>query len=428
MLQADPGPFAGAPLGETNPYEAMLRRFDLAAQKLGLDDKIYEILRVPDREMTVAIPVQHDNGKWEVYTGYRVQHSLARGPAKGGIRFDKNVTLDEVRALAAWMTWKCAVVNVPFGGGKGGVICDPKGMSDRELEQLTRRYTAAIMDIIGPDRDVPAPDVNTNEKIMGWLMDTYSMHVRSTAAGVVTGKPIVLGGSLGRREATGRGVLITLEEAAKYKNVDLTKARVSVHGFGNVGGIGAQLIHEKGVKVVAVADINCGLYNKNGLDIHKVQEFLAKNKTLAGYPEAEQIKGLDVITVDCDVLIPAAIENVITTSNAAKVKAKIIVEGANGPTTADADAILDKMGVTSVPDILANAGGVTVSYFEWVQNRMGYYWTEEEVNQRLDVIMRRSFKDVAAMAEKHKVNLRIGAYMVGVDRVAQAIKARGIYA
>jgi glutamate dehydrogenase (NAD(P)+) len=414
MLQADPGPFAGAPSGETNPYDAMLRRFDLAANKLGLDEKIYEILRVPDREMTVAIPVQHDNGSWEVYTGYRVQHSLARGPAKGGIRFDKNVTLDEVRALAAWMTWKCAVVNVPFGGGKGGVICDPKPMSDRELEQLTRRYTAAIMDIIGPDRDVPAPDVNTNEKIMGWLMDTYSMHVRSTSAAVVTGKPIILGGSLGRREATGRGVLFTLEEAAKYKKIDLSKSRVSVHGFGNVGGIGAQLIAEKGIKVVAVADVNGGLYNKNGLDIPKIQAYAAKHKTVVGYPEADAIGGLDVITIDCDVLVPAAIENVITTQNAAKVKAKIIVEGANGPTT--------------VPDILANAGGVTVSYFEWVQNRMGYYWTEEEVNEKLERVMRRSFKDVADMAEKHKVNLRIGAYMVGVDRVAQAIKARGIYA
>jgi glutamate dehydrogenase (NAD(P)+) len=428
IMKADPGPFAGASTGETNPYAAMLRRFDLAANKLGLDDKIYEILKVPDRELTVAVPVQRENGKWEVFTGYRVQHSLARGPAKGGIRFDKNVDLDEVRALAAWMTWKCAVVDLPFGGGKGGVICDPSEMTERELEILTRRYTASIMDIIGPDRDVPAPDVNTNEKIMGWLMDTYSMHVRHTAMAVVTGKPLVLGGSLGRREATGRGVLFALEEACRHKNVDLSTARIAIHGFGNVGGIAASLIHERGFKVVAVADKFGGLYNKDGLDIPAIHAYVAKNRSVVGYPEADALKGLDVITCDCDVLIPAAIENVITTKNARDVKARIIVEGANGPTTADADPILEEMGITSVPDIYANAGGVTVSYFEWVQNRQAYRWSEELVNQRLEEVMRRSFAEVAGMAEKYGVNLRVGAYMLGIARVADAIRARGIYA
>lgn len=432
MTHADPGPHAGAPMGEKNPYEAMLRRFRLAADKLNLDEKFYRILEVPDREVTVAVPVQLDNGHWEVFKGYRVQHSLARGPAKGGIRFDREVNLDEVKALAAWMTWKCAVVDVPFGGGKGGVICDPSKMSDRELELLTRRYTAAILDILGPDRDVPAPDVNTNEKIMGWLMDTYSMHVRHTSAAVVTGKPLAIGGSLGRREATGRGVMFALEEAAKYKKLDLGKARVAIHGFGNVGGIGAELIYNKyaksGLKIVAVADKHGGLHNANGLDITAVMAHFQKTKSVVGFPNAEAIQGLDVITVDCDVLIPAAIENVITKENAAKVKAKLIIEGANGPTTADADPILESNGVVSVPDIYANAGGVTVSYFEWVQNRMGYYWDEAEVNQKLETKMRKTFGDVAKMSEDYKVSLRIGAYMLGVKRVADAMRARGIYA
>lgn len=429
MNGTDPGPFAGVgTAAETNPYQSMLDRFDKAAAKLGLDAGIYAILKVPDRELTVAVPVLMDDGTYRVFTGYRVQHNLAVGPAKGGIRYAPDVTLDEVRALAAWMTWKCAVVNIPFGGAKGGIICDPRAMSMGELERMTRRYTAAILDIIGPDRDVPAPDVNTNPQVMAWIMDTYSMHVRHTCTAVVTGKPIGLGGSAGRREATGRGVLFTLQEAAKVCKLDLAKARVAVQGFGNVGGIAAELIAQAGIKVVAVSDIDGAIYNKNGLDIPAVLKWSAAHKTVIGFPGAEAIPGDKVVEVDCDVLVPAATENVIRKANAPNVKARIIIEGANGPTTAKADEILQEKGVFIVPDILANAGGVTVSYLEWVQDRMGYFWSEDEVNEKLKKIMVRAFAEVHEMATTHKVGMRIGAYMLGVDRVAKFMKMRGVYA
>ncbi len=414
---------------ETNPYESMLARFDQAAKKLGLDPGLYEILKTPDRELTVSVPVLMDDGSFRVFKGYRVQHNMAIGPYKGGIRYDMNVSLDEVKALAAWMTWKCAVVNVPFGGAKGGVICDPKSMSVGELERLTRRYTAAIMDILGPDRDVPAPDVNTNEQMMAWIMDTYSMHVRHTCTAVVTGKPVGLGGSLGRREATGRGVMFVLREAAKALNVDLKKARVVVQGFGNVGSWGARLIQEQlGAKIVAVSDVEGAVHNENGLDIKALFEHVAKTKSVVGFKGGKAIDKDTILEQPCEVAVPAAIENVITTANAKKIQARIIVEGANGPTTADADKILHEKGVFVVPDILANAGGVTVSYFEWVQDRMGYYWEEDEVNQKLDRVMTKAFAEVHAMSEKHKVPTRIGAYMVGVNRVAEFMKKRGIYA
>lgn len=429
MISHDPGPYAGVGSSvETNPYEAMLARFDQAAMRLGLDPGLYEILQSTDRELTVSVPCLLDDGTYRVFRGYRVQHNLAIGPAKGGIRYAPDVTLDEVRALAAWMTWKCAVVSVPFGGAKGGVVCDPKAMSIGELERITRRYTASIMDIIGPERDVPAPDVNTNEQVMAWIMDTYSMHVRHTVTSVVTGKPVGLGGSLGRREATGRGVLIMLECAAEMKSLDLSKQRIVVQGFGNVGGVAAELIHEKGGKVIAVSDIDGGILNENGLDIPDVMRFCQENGTVVGYPEAVAVKGEEMVELDCDVLIPAAVENVITFNNADRLKAKIIIEGANGPTTAKADQVLHDNGVLVLPDILANAGGVTVSYLEWVQDRMGYFWEEDEVNRRLSLVMTRAFREVCEMAEKHDVPTRIGAYMLGIDRVARFMKLRGIYA
>lgn len=430
MTGTDPGPYAGAgAASELNPYEAMLDRFDQAASRLGLDPGVYEILKTCDRELSVAVPCLMDDGTYRVFRGYRVQHNLASGPAKGGIRFAPDVTLDEVRALAAWMTWKCAVVNLPFGGAKGGVICDPRTLSLGELERITRRYTASILDIIGPDRDVPAPDVNTNSQVMAWVMDTYSMHVRHTVTSVVTGKPIGLGGSAGRREATGRGVLFVLQDAAAVCGVDLGKARVVVQGFGNVGGVAAELIHaECGAKIVAVSDIEGAIYNESGLDIPALVAWVAKHRTVVGFPNATAIDAATMLELPCEVLIPAATENVIRHSNAARVQARIIIEGANGPTTAKADTILQEKGVFVVPDILGNAGGVTVSYLEWVQDRMGYFWDEAEVNQRLGVVMRRAFKEVHEMSEKHKVGMRIGAYMLGVSRVANIMKLRGIYA
>ena len=430
MTSTDPGPFAGAgPSAEFNPYEAMLDRFEQAASRLGLDPGMYEILKTCDRELSVAVPCLMDDGTYRVFRGYRVQHNLATGPSKGGIRFAPDVTLDEVRALAAWMTWKCAVVGVPFGGAKGGVICDPKALSLGELERITRRYTAAILDIIGPERDVPAPDVNTNEQVMAWIMDTYSMHVRHTVTSVVTGKPIGLGGSFGRREATGRGVLFVLQDAAEVCGVDLSKARVAVQGFGNVGGVAAELIHQEcGSKIVAVSDIEGAIYNDGGLDIPALMDHLKRTGTVVGFPGSERIDRDTVVELPCDVLIPAATENVIRQNNADKVQARIIIEGANGPTTARADKILKEKGVFVVPDILANAGGVTVSYLEWVQDRMGYFWDEDEVNRRLNVVMSRSFAEVHEMAEKHDVGMRIGAYMLGVDRVSKVMKMRGVYA
>ncbi|MCC7012672.1 MAG: Glu/Leu/Phe/Val dehydrogenase [Planctomycetes bacterium] len=417
-----------APMDEFNPFQAMAQRFDAAADKLGLEDGLREVLRTPDKELTVSIPVTMDNGKLRVFTGYRVQHNFSRGPCKGGIRYAPDVHLDEVRALAAWMTWKCSVVDVPFGGGKGGVICDPRQLSKGELERITRRYTAGIMDILGPDRDVPAPDVNTNEQTMAWLMDTWSMHVRRTETAIVTGKPLALGGSKGRTEATGRGVMIATREAMKKLGMRPENSRVVVQGSGNVGGIGAMMLAREGMKVVSISDIYGAIHNPKGLDVPDVLAYLKQNKKLEGYPKAEQVPSSAQLELDCDVLVPAATENQITSKNAERIKAKLIVEGANGPTTVLADQILEKRGVTVVPDILANAGGVTVSYFEWVQDRAGYFWTEEVVNSRLEQVMTTSFAEVEATARKYNTSLRIGAYILAVGRVANVYQLRGTYA
>jgi glutamate dehydrogenase (NAD(P)+) len=415
-------------LDAENPFEEMMSRFDDAAKRLGLEPGLYKILRMPEKQITVAVPVRLDNGETEVYTGYRVIYNTSRGPAKGGIRFDMQVTQEEVKALAAWMTWKCAVVNLPFGGAKGGVICDPSTMSNGEIERLTRRYTAGIIDTLGPDSDVPAPDVNTNERVMAWVMDTYSMHKRHTVTAVVTGKPIALGGSLGRREATGRGCMFVTREALKKLGLPVAGTRVAVQGFGNVGSVAADLMSKQGMTIVAVSDKSGGIYNPRGLDLAAVFEHVKVHKFLNTYKDAEPITNDELLTLDCDVLVPAALENVIHEGNAAQIRARIICEGANGPTTSAADKILNGKGIFVIPDILANAGGVTVSYFEWVQDRGGYFWDEETVNSRLERIMVQSFEEVTAMAEKHQVDNRIGAYMLSIDRVAAVHRLRGMYA
>ncbi len=413
---------------ELNPTEAQTARFDLAAQKLNLDEGIWKVLRYPTRELIVHIPVAMDNGKLEVFTGFRVQHSIARGPSKGGIRYAPDVTLDEVRALAAWMTWKCAVVNIPFGGAKGGVICDPHKMSIGELERMTRRYTAELFEFIGPEKDVPAPDVNTNEQTMAWIMDTYSMHMRQTVTAVVTGKPINIGGSRGRREATGRGIMIVCDEAIKKLGLRPESTRVIVQGFGNVGSNAALLMAQAGYKIIGIIEVTGSLYNKNGIDVKALSAYRQKHGTLAGFPEAEAADPAELLVTDCDILIPAATENQITSRNADRVKCKILAEGANGPTTASADEILADKRVFVIPDILCNAGGVTTSYFEWVQDRQGYFWKESVVNEQLETIMVAAFEDVVRFAEAHAVNNRIAAYMLAIDRVAYTIRQRGIYA
>ena len=413
---------------EKNPWEAQAYRFDLAAKKLNLDDGIWKVLRYPTREIIVHIPVQMDDGTIEVFTGYRVQHSMARGPAKGGIRYAPDVSLDEVRALASWMTWKCAVVNIPFGGAKGGVICDPKHMSQGELERMTRRYTAELIPFIGPEKDVPAPDMNTNEQTMAWIMDTYSMHMGTTVTAVVTGKPVNLGGSRGRREATGRGISVCCDEALKHLGMTIEGCRVIVQGFGNVGSNAAHLLYKKGYTIIGITEYDGALVNNDGIDVPALLEHRAKAGTINGFSKAEACDKNELITRDCEILIPAATENVITSENAASLRCKILCEGANGPTTTVADDILEEKKVFVVPDILANAGGVTCSYFEWVQDRMGYFWTETEVNQRLDAIMTESFKDVVAYGTAHQVNNRIAAYMLAIDRVAYTTKQRGMYA
>jgi len=413
---------------ELNPTEAQTARFDLAAQKLNLDEGIWKVLRYPTRELIVHIPVAMDNGTLEVFTGFRVQHSIARGPSKGGIRYAPDVTLDEVRALAAWMTWKCAVVNIPFGGAKGGVICDPHKMSIGELERMTRRYTAELFEFIGPEKDVPAPDVNTNEQTMAWIMDTYSMHMRQTVTAVVTGKPINIGGSRGRREATGRGIMIVCDEAIKKLGLQPESTRVIVQGFGNVGSNAALLMAQAGYKVIGILEVTGSLYNKNGIDVVQLSAYRQKHGTLAGFPGAEAADPAELLVTDCDILIPAATENQITSRNAERVKCKILAEGANGPTTASADEILADKGVFVIPDILCNAGGVTTSYFEWVQDRQGYFWKESFVNEQLENIMVAAFDDVVRYAETHAVNNRIAAYMLAIDRVAYTIRQRGIYA
>jgi len=416
------------PLDSANPFEEMMSRFDLAAQKLGLDPGLYKVLREPVRETKVSIPIAMDDGRIEVFIGYRVLHNIARGPGKGGIRFDKNVTLDEVRALAAWMTWKCAVVNIPFGGAKGGVICDPAALSRGELERITRRYTAELMDQFGPEKDVPAPDMGTNPQTMAWIMDTYSMHARHTVTAVVTGKPLSLGGSRGRVEATGRGLMLIAREAAPLKGLTLQGSRIVVQGFGNVGSIAARMCHEAGARILAVSDINGGIANANGLDIPALLTHYERAHSFEGFAGAEKVSNAQLLELETDILIPAANENQIRGRNAGNIRAKIIVEGANGPTTQRADDILRQKDILVVPDILANAGGVTVSYFEWVQDRAGFFWREQEVNERLEDIMVQSFKDVAAMAQKYGVTFRIAAYMLGMSRVAHDTMVRGLYA
>jgi glutamate dehydrogenase (NAD(P)+) len=410
-----------------NPWAVAQQQFDLAAERLNLDPGLRQVLREPRRELTVHFPVKMDDGKVQVFTGYRVQHNLGRGPAKGGIRYHQGVTLDEVKALAMWMTWKCAVVGIPYGGGKGGVVVDPKQLSLKEVEGLTRRYATEISILIGPEKDIPAPDVNTNAQTMSWIMDTYSMHVGYTVPGVVTGKPIALGGSEGRNEATARGTVFCIIEAARHLGINLKKSTVAVQGFGNAGSIAARLIVDEGATVVAVSDSTGGIYAPDGLDIARVVAWKAEHGTVQGFPGARDVTNAEVLEVPCDILIPAALENQITPANAGKIKAKLVAEAANGPTTPEADEILYRNGVFMIPDILCNAGGVTVSYFEWVQDLNRDHWTEEVVNDKLKVIMTKAFAEVLAMREREQVNMRTAAYLVAVQRVADATAMRGLY-
>jgi glutamate dehydrogenase (NAD(P)+) len=418
------------PKNELNPYESAEARFEIAARKLGLAEGLYRYLKYPNKEITVYLPITMDSGHLEVFTGYRVHHSVVRGPGKGGIRYAPDVTLDEVRALASWMTWKCAVVDIPFGGAKGGVICDPSKLSLKEVERITRRYTAELADWFGPERDVPAPDVGTNEQVMAWVMDTYSMHMRHTVTSVVTGKPLALGGSAGRREATGRGVMMTCDRALEKLKMKRDGCSVVIQGFGNVGSMAAMLMHEAGYKIIGLADIHGGLYNENGFDVPRVIDWVhQQRRPLPEFPDGGiKLSGQDIIFQPCDILIPAAIENQITSQNVHRVQMRILCEGANGPTTSHADAVLESRDVFIIPDILANAGGVTVSYFEWVQDRQGFFWRESEVNERLQDVMDRSFAEVTRYAAQHQVNNRIAAYMLAIDRVASALKLRGLYA
>jgi glutamate dehydrogenase (NAD(P)+) len=410
-----------------NPWHVAQQQFDIAADRLRLDPGLRRVLREPRRELTVHFPVHMDDGSVQVFTGYRVQHNLGRGPAKGGIRYHQNVTLDEVKALAMWMTWKCAVVGIPYGGGKGGVIVDPKKLSLKELEALTRRFTTEISVLIGPERDIPAPDVNTNAQTMAWMMDTYSMHVGYTVPGVVTGKPISLGGSEGRVEATGRGTVYCIEAAAQHLGMDLKQCTVAVQGFGNVGSNAARLIHEEGAKVVAVSDVYGGIYSEAGIDPERVIAWTAEHGTVKGVPGTQDITNAELLELECDILIPAALENQITARNAPNIKAKVVAEAANGPTTPDADTILHEKGVFLIPDILCNAGGVTVSYFEWVQDLNRDHWSEPIINAKLKEIMVRSFDETLAMSQKADANMRLGAYVLAVQRVADATAMRGLY-
>ena len=410
-------------------FGAMLQEFNVAARIINLEPGVWNILTHPKRQIIVTCPVQMDNGEIECFTGYRVQYNITLGPAKGGIRYHPDVSLDEVTALAAWMTWKCAVAHIPFGGAKGGIVCDPTKMSRRELEAVTRRYVAEIVDAIGPEKDVPAPDVNTNDQIMAWVMDTYSMHVGHTATAVVTGKPIEMGGSLGRREATGRGIMIATREAAKHLGLDPTNLTVAVQGFGNVGSVSADLLAKLGAKIVAITDWKGGVYNAKGLDIEKLLAYVkGREKTVHGFPGGEDLPVDKLWPLDVDVLIPAALENQITMQNAPQIKAKIITEGANGPTTPDAHKFLHEKGIFIIPDILANSGGVTTSYFEWVQDRYGYFWEEKDVNERLEKKMCEAFEDVLQTSLKYKVDMRTAAYIVAIQRVGTVTRMRGMYA
>ncbi len=412
---------------DLNPLANAERQFDEAAVRLNLPEGLREVIKRPRRSTIVSLPVMMDSGSIRVFTGYRVQHSIVRGPAKGGIRYHPHVTLDEVEALAAWMTWKCAVVNIPFGGGKGGIVCDPDQLSKGELERLTRRYAADLSDLFGPESDVPAPDVNTNAQIMAWIVDTYSMHERRTEYAVVTGKPLEVGGSAGRREATGRGVLFCVREVCRHLGMPLSGARVAVQGFGNVGSVSADLMARSGAKIVAVADVTGAVHEPGGLDLPALLRYAADHRGVKGFPGARPLES-PIVEYDCDILVPAALENQITRENADRVRARIVAEGANGPTTPEADKILEKQGVMVIPDILCNSGGVTVSYFEWVQNRMGFYWPEDEVNARLEQYMVRACRAVLAKAVEHGVSLRVAAFMVAIERVVKVIMLRGLYA
>jgi glutamate dehydrogenase (NAD(P)+) len=424
-LVAPPPSALQSSLDELNPFTAMLARYERAADLIELDPGLDKILRHPEREITVAVPVEMDNGEIQVFTGYRVIHNTARGPGKGGIRFDSGVSRDEVKALAAWMTWKCAVVDLPFGGAKGGVLCDPFAMSERELERMTRRYTNGIIHTLGPDSDVPAPDVNTNEHVMAWILDTYSMHVGHGAPAVVTGKPIALGGSLGRREATGRGVMLAAKAMLSQLGMPVRGATVAVQGFGNVGSVAARLLAADGCRVIAIGDRTGALHNAGGIDVEAAADWIRRHGTLEHFNGGDRLTNEELLELEVDLLVPAALENVITSRNASRIKARVVCEGANGPTTAAADDILEQNGVVVVPDILANAGGVTVSYFEWVQNRAAYYWTEQQVNERLGEVMQRSFAEVLRTSQEHQVTMRTAAYMLAVARVARAQELRG---
>jgi glutamate dehydrogenase/leucine dehydrogenase len=421
----EPGP----KLDKESPFESMMERFRFAADILNLDEGTFQYLSTPVKQVTVSVPIVMDNGEIRVFEGFRVIHDDVLGPSKGGIRYAPDVNIEEVKALAAWMTWKCAVVNVPFGGAKGGVRCNPKEMSQRELEHLTRRYTANMLEVFGPDRDIPAPDMNTNEQTMAWIVDTYSMHARKNQWAVVTGKPIILGGSRGRKEATGRGVVTCVMSALNKLGMMANQCSVAVQGFGNVGSVSALLMHEQGSKIVAISDISGAYYNENGIDIPKAIAYSdANGKSLDGFADATVITNEELLELDVDILIPAAKEDQISVKNAHKIKAKIIAEGANGPITANADSILEEKGIMVIPDILANAGGVTVSYFEWVQDRQGYFWTEERVNRRLTRMMRDAFNNLFKVAEQYNVTLRQAAYIYAIDKVAKTMKLRGIYA
>lgn len=413
--------------GEANPFESMMVRFDKACELYKLDEGLYNYLKHPVKQIIVSIPVSMDNGKLEVFEGYRVIHDNILGPSKGGIRYSADVDIDEVKALASWMTWKCAIANLPFGGAKGAVRCDPKKLSMRELEQITRRYTANMLEIFGPNSDVPAPDMNTDEQIMAWIMDTYSMHKQETVTGVVTGKPIIIGGSRGRREATGRGVMIATMAALKTLEIDPTSCTGVIQGFGNVGSVSADLLNEKGVKIIAISDISGGYHDPKGIDVKKAVEYVSNHRSLEGGNFGVPISNEDLLELECDILVPAAKEDQITAHNADKIKAKLIVEGANGPISADADDIISGKGIRVIPDILANSGGVIVSYFEWVQDRIGYFWDEDDVNSRLNRMMTEAFDAVYNTAVEYNTTFRLGAYIYAIDKVSKVLKLRGIY-
>ena len=410
-----------------SPWQVALSQLNIVAGRLQLDQGIRELLSSCKRELTVHFPVRMDNGETRVFTGYRVQHNIARGPAKGGIRYALTVTLDEVKALAMWMTWKCALVNIPFGGGKGGVTCDPSALSRGELERLTRRYATEISVLIGPERDIPAPDMNTNAQIMAWIMDTYSMHRGFSVPGVVTGKPLDIGGTKGRYEATGRGCVFVIQETANQLGINLQEASAVVQGFGNVGSVAARLLHESGCRVVGVSDSKGGIYYPKGIDINDLLEYRQRTGCLMGYKAAERITNEELLELPCDILVPAAVEGQITRRNADKLRCKVVAEGANGPTTPEADLILEDRGIFVIPDVLANAGGVVVSYFEWVQDMQSYFWEEAEINERLRQIMTRSFGEVYSMAQKDKIPMRVAAQTLAVKRVVDAVAVRGIY-